>query len=84
MVNPDDLNQSARNLAIMLDYIGAKSVSDITFVVDESFDEMKSEHEMELAQLLRELDKLVGKMDKEKRRPEIWQSVRGFLGQFIE
>jgi hypothetical protein len=80
--NPEDLNPSARNLAIMLDYVGAKSASDIRFVVDESFGKMKSERELELAQILMDLEELVERMDREEGKPENWKSVREFLDQF--
>jgi hypothetical protein len=83
-LNPEDLNPSARNLAIMLDYVGAKSASDIGFVADETFGTMKTEHELELSQILKDLEKLVEKMDSEKGKSDKWRSVRDFLDKFRE
>jgi hypothetical protein len=82
--NAGDLNPSARNLAIMLDYVGAKSASDIGFVADETFGKMKTEHELELSQILKDLEKLVEKMDSEKGESDKWRSVRDFLDKFRE
>ena len=83
-LNPEDLNPSARNLAIMLDYVGAKSASDIGFVADETFGKMKTEHELELSQILKDLEVLVEKMDIENGKSEKWGSVREFLDEFRE
>ena len=63
----------------MLDYIGANSASDVTFVVDESYGKMKSEQELRLAEILRELEMLVSEMTGDN-----WKSVREFLGLFKE
>jgi hypothetical protein len=77
--NEDNVHQSARNLSIMLDYIGANSASDVTFVVDESYGKMKSEQELRLAEILRELEILVSEMTGDN-----WKSVREFLDLFKE
>jgi hypothetical protein len=80
--NEDNVHRSARNLSIMLDYIGAHSASDITFVVDESYGKMKSEHELRLAEILQELDNLVTEMDHENGNSLNWKPVRDFLRAF--
>jgi hypothetical protein len=43
---------------------------------------MKSERELELAQILMDLEELVERMDREEGKPENWKSVREFLDQF--
>jgi hypothetical protein len=80
--NESNVYQSARNLSIMLDYIGANSASDVTFVVDESYGKMKSDHELRLAEILEDLDNLVTEMDHENGNSFNWKPVRNFLDAF--
>jgi hypothetical protein len=74
---------AARRVAILVDYLGAHSVSEIQFIADDSLGQLRTEEEALLADLIRQLHALY-----EAHRPTDrsagsgWDQVRKFLGLF--
>jgi hypothetical protein len=78
---PDDLTDNAlvHQLAVMLDYIGCYSASDVRFVLDDSMGDLISQEDGELSELLNRMEALV---KKHRSGHAKWSEIRKFLEQF--
>jgi hypothetical protein len=68
----------ARRLAILLDYVGARSAAPAAHVLDDSYQALFSEPELALRDLLREVGALAGGTDN-GIRPEVREAVKRAL-----
>lgn len=85
--NADDegnrtFQQAARRLAIMLDYVGSRAVSDVQFVADDSLGTLRTEEETELAEIIGSLDALLRRHRQLHENSTAWPEVQQFLKLF--
>ena len=71
-----------RRVAMLLDYVGSRAVSDVQFVADDSLGQLRNDEETDLAAVISDLKRIYDTHQMQSKDASAWSEVKRFLDLF--